>query len=60
MSARPTREREAHSLHLWRQGHAHRPGPGTRPKGDRFVVGLVAGALLLYLFGRALGLGRDA
>lgn len=60
MSARPTLGREAHSLHLWRQGHAHQPGHGIGPKADRFVVGMVAGALMFYLFGRALGLGRDA
>lgn len=28
--------------------------------GDRLVVGLLAGAVLFYLFGKAIGLGRNS
>ncbi|MDZ7752790.1 MAG: hypothetical protein U5S82_14245 [Gammaproteobacteria bacterium] len=50
--ARPT----PHSLHL---GGARPPHGHHAPiKADRLVVGLAAGAALLYVVGRALGLGR--
>lgn len=39
-----------------RAGHPARVAP---PKADRIVVGLLAGTALLYLLGKALGLGRN-
>lgn len=47
------------SLHPCR-GQPAPPGDHTQPlpKPDRLLVGLLAGAALFYMLGRALGLGR--
>jgi len=47
---------ELHSLHVWSAPPAHLSRERSKP--DRFLVGLLAGAALFYLFGRAMGLGR--
>ncbi len=51
--------RELATLHLWRQTHPHAARyRHDRPKQDRLLVGVLSGALLFYLIGKALGLGQ--
>lgn len=51
--------RELPTLHPWRQTHPHAARyRHDRPKQDRLVVGILSGALLFYLIGKALGLGQ--
>lgn len=57
----PERAGSVHSLHLWREQPDsppphHQAQPPIKP--DRLLVGVIAGAALLYFIGRALGLGR--
>ena len=46
-----------HSLHQWRGPHEHHVVHSGH-RDDRLLVGLVSGAVLFYLVGKALGLGR--
>lgn len=46
-----------HSLHQWRGPHEHHAVHGGR-RDDRLLVGILSGAVLFYLVGKALGLGR--
>lgn len=52
------RAAETHSLHAWRERHLHDPLRDVRPKRDRLLIGVLSGAVLFYLIGKALGLDR--
>ena len=52
----PHKRMEPHSMHLWNSPPAHPAGERSKP--DRFLIGVLAGAALFYLFGRAMGLGQ--
>ena len=47
-----------HSLHFWHAAHVQDSHGHALRKRDRLLVGVVSGALLFYLIGKALGLGR--